>query len=312
MSSSLSDESPGTVVTLSPPLVHYTLASKVPGLDSLVKLGFPPSRSFDALNAASDDVDLDDEPADSELTANRSSSNSSTDPAASITKEGMAVSSNVGSGPSSSASSASSASSSSSSSPSSSRSHRRSSTGINRRYLWRTEQDPRSKNAAMALAQGGDCARVPPFSKENSQIHTSSPLPLESNLTSFVAVRCLSDRIHAVSSDGIVHSYRVTRNTAVRATTNSKDEMDAGAAYAAEKQSRIAARAARDFIPLSVQVVSPSTWNPEDERLSIPVCWNVNPTKVRFFNLYNYYDYYDYQCGCCSTPAMRFRWCDCL
>lgn len=123
----------------------------------------------------------------------------------------------------------------------------------------------------MSLAQRGDIERVPPFTKEHSQTHTTS----QHTTAAFIAVRCLSDRAHAVSSDGIIHSYRITRNSGVTISNYIDNTKDHSFSYAIEKESRIAARAAKDFLPLSIHVVSPSTNNPNNERLSIPVCWKV-------------------------------------
>jgi hypothetical protein len=266
-----------------PPLIslaEHALSSFSPGFDSLVRLGFPPSRALDALEAASDDVDNDEGYIDGELT-NEKQEDVEIESGGTGGVDGIDGGTDRGSGSSATGGTGSSSGSASSSFGE----NRRASIGSNRKYLWRTDQDPRSKTAAMTLAQSGDLARVPPFTREHAQVHTSSPLPIGDGSTpmAFVAVRCLPDRIHAVSSDGVVHSYRITRNAAPNdlnmISSNDKHET-AKNAYAAEKQSRIAARAAADFVPLSVHVVSPSTSTPNDEKLSVPVCWEVDVAKI--------------------------------
>ena len=275
-------------------LAEHTVASFAPGLDSLVKLGFPPLRALDALDAASEQVDDDEGHIDGEIidTTQKGENHNTNDQVMVDPFSGEELrtdsSSSFGAFPSSASPPANKMDLNKTNKTKKTKkinqtnqTNRRVSVGSNRKYLWRTDQDPRSKFAGMSLAQSGDISRVPPFTKEHAQVHISSPLPMEGALE-FVAVRCLSDRIHAVSSDGIIHSYRITRNAAPSLSTSSSNMENNSTkdSYAMEKESRIAARAAADFIPLSIQVVSPATHTPEDERLSVPVCWNIDVQKI--------------------------------
>jgi hypothetical protein len=279
-------------------MAHHEIASKAPGLNSLVQMGFPSHRGLDALDASARVVEVDDEPVHPEDQHGHGDNASAGDSLGAV-----AGSSGGGSTlqrESSTSSSGSRRSSTSSSSPTMLR--RGSSKGGNLKKLWRTQSDPRSKEAVMALAMRGDAMRVPRFSKANAIVHTATMTASSSltgeNLSSapLISVRALHDRIHAVSSKGVVCSFLVQRNTVpsfmsmqrsgdagIRADgggsagnsspSSSSSSSSSKEGLPSEREVRAAARASAAFVPLSVRSVSPSTAHPAAEKLRVPVCW---------------------------------------